>query len=362
MFDKNYDLWYYVIDIITYLLSTMSNIYKIAEIVGVSPATVSRALSNKGYVSVATKEKILKVAKELNYVPNSVARSLRSKRTLTLGVLIPNLDNPFYSSYVRGIQDVAELNNFIVAIFNTDRKVEKELSYLRIVDERKLEGVIVGREGWSEEGNEFLNYLVKKGIIVITIGHRIKNVDEVYVDTESGAYQATSYLLKLGYSRIAYIGAPLSRNIGIGRLKGYKKALLEWGIIPDESLIVEGDLTEVCGYNIIKDLWTKPLKPDGVLAANDLVAIGVILGARELDIKIPEELGIIGFDNIRESALIIPSLTTVSQPAYEIGRVACEMFINRRNNPNLPLQSITLLPRLVIRDSTKNIEIKMKGG
>jgi len=272
------------------------------------------------------------------------------------------LENPFYPSYVRGIQDVAESNGFIVAIFNTDSKGEKELSYLKIIDERRLEGIIVGREGWSEEGNRFLSYLSKKGVVVVTIGHRIDNVDEVHVDTENGAYQATSYLLSLGYSRIAYIGAPLSKNVGIGRLRGYKKALLEWGIIPDESLIIEGDLTEACGYNIIKDLWNRPSKSDAVLAVNDVVAIGVILGARELNIRIPEELGIVGFDNIRESALIIPSLTTVSQPAYEMGRIACEMFIKRRDNPNLPVQSITLLPRLVIRDSTRNMEIKKKGG
>lgn len=325
---------------------------------GVSPATVSRALNNKGYIRSTTKEKILRVAKELNYVPNSVARNLRTKKTLTIGVLVPNLDNPFYSSYVRGIQDVAESNNFIVAIFNTDNKGEKELSYLKIIEERRLEGVIVGREGWSEEGNRFLSYLSKKGIIVVTIGHRIDNVDEVHVDTEIGAYQATSYLLKLGYSKIAYIGAPLSKNVGRGRLTGYKRALLEWGIIPDENLIIEGDLTEACGFNIIRDLWNRPSKPDAILAVNDIVAIGAILGARELKIRIPEELGIIGFDNIRESALVMPSLTTVAQPAYEMGRLACEMFIKRRDNPDLPVQSITLLPRLVIRDSTKSIKFE----
>jgi LacI family transcriptional regulator len=171
-----------------------------------------------------------------------------------------------------------------------------------------------------------------------------------------GAYQGTSYLLKLGYSKIAYIGAPLSKGIGRGRLEGYKRALLEWGITPDEGLIIEGDLTEACGYNIIRDLWNRSSKPDAILAVNDIVAIGAILGARELGIRIPEELGVVGFDNIRESALVMPSLTTVAQPAYEIGRLACEMFIRRRDNPDLPVQSITLLPRLVIRDSTKSIK------
>lgn len=332
----------------------MSNIYKIAEIVGVSPATVSRALSNKGYVSIATKEKILKVARELNYIPNSVARNLRKRRTLTLGVLIPNLENPFYPSFVRGIQDLAEENNFIVAIFNTDSRGDKELYYLRIIEERQFEGVIVGREGWSLDGNKYLEYLKKKGIVVVSIGNRIESVDRVLVDTESGAYQATLHLLRSGYTKIAFIGAPLSKNIGIGRLRGYKKALLEWGIVPKEEYIVEGDLTETSGYTITRNLLNLVNRPDAILAVNDIVAIGSILAARELNVKIPDELGIVGFDNIRESALIIPSLTTVSQPSYEIGKYACEMFIRRRSNPELPLQSITLLPRLVIRESTRN--------
>lgn len=338
----------------------MSSIYKIAEIVGVSTATVSRALNNKGYVKKATKERIIKVAKELNYIPNSIARNLRTKRTLTLGVLIPNLKNPFYPSFVRGIQDFAEINNYIVAIFNTDSKGEKELYYLRIIEERQFEGVIVGKEGWSEEGNRYLNYLIKRGTVVISIGHRLENTDKVLVDTELGAYNATLHLLRSGYTRIAFIGAPLSKNIGLGRLRGYKKALIEWGLIPDMNLIIEGDLTESCGYHITKNILTSSYKPDAILCVNDIVAIGSILATRELGVKVPEELGIIGFDNIRESSLVIPSLTTVAQPSYEMGKIACEFFINRRNNPNLPIQSITLSPRLVIRESTRRII--EKGG
>ena len=333
----------------------MSSIYEIAEIVGVSPATVSRALNNKGYINKATKEKILKVAKELNYVPNSVAKNLIMKKTLTLGVLIPNIENPFYPTYVRGIQDIAEANNFIVAIFNTDSKGEKELYYLRIIEERQFEGIIVGREGWSKEGDKYLNHLSKKGVIIISIGHRIEGVDRVLVDTEQGAYLAALYLLRSGYHRIAFIGAPLSKNIGSGRLRGYKRALEEWGVTIDTDLVVEGDLTENCGYNITKNLLSLLNRPDAILAVNDVVAIGSILAAKELKITVPEDLGIVGFDNIRESALVIPSLTTVAQPSYEMGKIACEFFMNRRNNPNLPLQSITLQPKLIIRESTRNL-------
>ncbi len=341
----------------------MTTIYEVAKKARTTSGTVSRALNNKGYVAEETKRKIERVAKRLNYTPHFLARSLRTKKTDIIAVIIPNIANPIYPEIIRGIQDKAHELGYQVLISNSDALPEREIELLTIFSQKRVDGIFLGTGEGAENKKirEKIKKLSEAGIKLV-VGGFIKDklpTDSLSIDNFQGAYEVTKHLLNLGHNKIGFISGPKNARVAQERQKGYRAALLNHNILYHDGLVAYGNFQQESGYTLGKDFLQREKAPSAIFAANDVMAIGVILAAEELGRRIPEEVAIAGFDDITWASIIRPRLTTVSQPKYEVGSLAAEMLIQRINEENnRTFQRIILKPKVVIRESTLNQEKK----
>lgn len=329
----------------------MSTIYDVAKEAGVAPSTVSYVLNNTKNVKKATRQKVLDAVKKLNYTPNHIARSLKTKTTSTIGIVIPDISNPFFSELTRGIEDIANQYDYTVIICNTDENQKKEKKYLNTLISKGIDGLIfVGTGKYKiKKGKDLPTVLVDR---YVDIGFR--NYGYVAFDNIEGSYIATSYLVQKGFKEITLLLGPIYLNTYMDRLKGYKKALLENKIDFNKTLIhvvSEQHISIEGGFNKVKELIKESKITDAIFATNDLMAIGAIKALQENNIRVPEDIKVIGFDDIYPSALITPSLTTISQPTYKMGQKAMKMLYGIISGSNLENKVITLKPKLAIRES-----------
>jgi len=325
----------------------------IAREAGVAKSTVSKVLSGVASVSQNTRERVLEVARRLNYHPSVVAQSLKSKKTRAIGLVLPNIMNPFFLYILKGVEDAAIENGYIVVFCESDNKKNKESLYFQIFEERWVDGVIFsGVEDDSEE-EKYIKSLHEKGIPVVLIDREIEGyfTNAVLIDNKGAAFTATTYLLELGHRRIASIVGPQNIKIFVKRLEGYKVALSKYGVDFDPRMVVEGDLSVESGAAAIQKLMAEGLRFTAVFASNDLMAIGAMKELQRIGIKIPRDISIVGFDDIPLAALVTPSLTTVSQPAYEMGMEAVNL-IKKNIESGKAIESKIILPtKLVVRES-----------
>lgn len=329
-----------------------ASIKDVAKEAGVSIATVSRVLNDVDVVNEETKKKVREAIKKLEYRPNIIARSLKTQRTRTIGIIVPDISSQFYPEIVRGAEDVSNIYNYNVILCNTDLDHEKEIEYLRVLREKMVDGVIYMSNCLEDDILKILNDLSLPTVLVETRG-KDYGFPSVTIDNEKAGYDATEFLIKKGNKKIAYIGVnPNTANASGLRVHGYKKALEDNGLKYDETLVQFGGLKAADGRDGMEAIIHKT-KIDAVFCASDEIAMGVINTLRENDIKVPEDVDVIGFDNIYAASIYYPKLTTVEQPMYDMGSVGMRMLIKVINKAELDEEHIVLDYKIIERDTCK---------
>lgn len=329
-----------------------ASIKDVAKEAGVSIATVSRVLNDIDVVNEETKEKVLVAIKKLGYRPNIVARSLKTQKTSTIGIIIPDISSQFYPEIVRGAEDVANIYDYNIILCNTDLDIEKEMEYLKVLKEKMVDGVLYMSNSLQKDIIDLIRELEIPTVLTETIDEE-KSFPSVTVDNLKAAYEATKYLIEKGNKKIAYVG-PNDNNVNATslRYKGYKKALLEMNLEVNQSLISFSGIKAKDGYAAMEKIIDNS-SIDGIFCASDEIAMGVINLLRDKGIRVPEDIDVIGFDNIYSSSIFYPKLTTISQPMYDMGSVGMRMLIKIINKQPLGKEHYVLNHKLIERDSCK---------
>lgn len=330
-------------------MSTIINITDVALKAGVSIATVSRVLNNSDHkVNPATRQKVLGVIKELDYRPNALAKGLLMKKTMTVGIIIPDISNSYYAEIVRGIQDMADQSGYAIILLNTDRNQDRIIKHIYFLREKAADGIIFS--GGVIHAEKVLSSLKELRERVVVIGRHQVDFSAVVIDDKGGAAKATQHLIELGHRRIGFIGGPDKSNSARDRLSGYKSALTQSRYPIKTNLIRKGDFTPRSGYLAAKELIQRE-RPTAIFAANDQMALGAIRAIKEQNLKVPDDLSVVGFDDIPVSSYFDPPLTTVEIPKYHIGAVAMEMLMNLISKKNAE-KLRWFHTQLLIRNST----------
>jgi LacI family transcriptional regulator len=330
-------------------IDPMSNIIDVALKAKVSIATVSRVVNNSSHkVNSTTRKNVLKVIRELDYRPNALAKGLLMKKTMTIGIIIPDVSNPYYAEIVRGIQDMADRFGYAIILLNTDRNQDRIIKHIYFLREKSADRIIFS--GGIIHGEKVLSSLKELRQRVVVIGRHKVDFPAVVIDNMGGATKATQHLIGLNHKRIGFIGGPDKSTSASDRLSGYKNALIQSSCPIDKNLIKKGDLTPRSGYLFAKELIQKE-QFTAFFAANDQMAFGAIRAAKEFGLKVPNDLSVVGFDNIPFSSYFDPSLTTVEFPMYHIGAAAMEMLVNVISGENSE-KLRWFDTKLLIRDST----------
>lgn len=328
-----------------------ASIKDVAKEAGVSIATVSRVLNNIDIVNEDTKKKVVEAIEKLGYRPNIVARSLKTQRTKTIGIIIPDISNHFYPEVVRGAEDVANIYGYNIMLCNTDLDPVKETEYLQVLREKMVDGVLYMSNSLEKNILETAHSLHIPIVLVETTDEE-GALPSVTIDNEKAAYDAVCHLIEKGYKNIGFIGMYEDAvNAAAYRYAGYKRALKEHELVEDPSLVFLGGLKASDGYEI--GFKMNKIKADAVFCASDELAMGFINGLRENGVNVPEDLGVMGFDNIYASFIFYPKLTTVDQPMYDMGSVGMRMLIKVINNQELEEKHYVLPHGIVDRNSTK---------
>lgn len=329
----------------------MTTIYDIAKVVGVSPATVSRALSGSDRVKEETRRRIMEVAEKLNYTPNYLARSLKKKKTDTIALIISDVTNPFFTNLARGVEDTASRYGFNTIFCNTDEDPEKEKAYIDLMLKKMVDGLVVSSCG----SGKTLVALREKGVPVVLVDRKIGRFpwDCVVGDSEGGAYLLVRHLLEVHNCReIAMFAGPLQISTSVERVEGYKRALSEFGIPFRPDLLLVGQYKEDFGYQMTKRFLEKKALPQAVFAGNNFIAMGVVRAAREAGVRIPENLALVTFDDLELASILVPFFTVARQPAYTMGSLATQFLLERIGGEKIrERREVVLKPEIIIRHS-----------
>lgn len=339
----------------------MATISDVARAAGVSPATVSRVF-NGGRVTAERSERVRKAAAELGFSPNRVARSLRTQRASVIGLLIPDIGNPFFTALARGVEDAAQRTSLSVVLCNTDEDVEKERRYIDVALGEQMAGVIVAA---ASRRHTDLSPLTGRGMPVVAVDRRPRAapVDAVMVDDQHGGEEATAHLLESGYRRIACVTGPAGASTSEDRLAGYRAALRDAGVTDDwiRAHTRHADFRVDGGRAAMEDLLAMAPAPDAVFVANNLMTVGALQALREAGIE-PPGFGILSFGDVPWASLVRPSLTTVRLPAYDLGVSAAGLLQERLAGSQKPLQTVVLRTSLHPRASTGGPVPAADGG
>ncbi|MDR7484425.1 MAG: LacI family DNA-binding transcriptional regulator [Armatimonadota bacterium] len=328
-----------------------ATIREVARAAGVSVATVSRVVSGSAHrVSDPTRHRVLAAVARLGYHPNLVARGLKKRVTGTIGLIVPDISNPFFPAIARGIEDVASRAGLAVLLCNTYEDLAKERTYLGVLRKRMVDGLIFATVG-ANTGH--LRMLRRQGVPVVLVARAPDGVemDAVLVDNRRGAREATEHLLRLGHRRIAFIGGPATLPVARERLAGYCDALQAVGIPVDPARIGHGDFHADGGAAVVAALLRRGAAFTAVVAANDLMAIGAMRELRRWGRRLPDDVAVVGFDDITFASLVDPRLTTVAQPKYRMGCLAMERMLELLGGADRTPRRLVLEPRLIVRDS-----------
>ena len=327
----------------------MITMKEIAKQAGVSSATVSKILNgNDKYISELTRKRVMRIVKENNYIPNAVAKGLKVKRTSTIGFILPDISNPFFPEIARGIEDTAENYGFAVTFCDTDNDPKRELMSFNLLKSKMVDGIIFTR---ILNDSNFDSYLADKLPIVIVdrkIEIKGRKFGKIMVDTRSAVQDTTKLLIDKGCKQIAFIGA--KNDYGDARYDGYIDALAEIGQKPEKVLCYLDDYTVECGREGVKTIFGC-FRADGLICGNDLIAVGAIDSLRGMGLNVPRDVKVTGIDDIYFSRYLSPPLTTVRQPAYEMGSAAVHMLIQNILYGQ-PLHTKKLEYEIIQREST----------
>lgn len=323
----------------------------VAEQAGVSVTTVSHVINETRPVSDELRVRVVSAMEQLRYKPNRLARSLRQGRTYTIGMIVPDSTNPFFAEIARGIEDTTFGYRYSLILCNSDGDLEKELFYINHLAEKQVDGILFIAAGVS---TDHIGMLLRRQIPVVVVDRNLSDVavDAVLTDNRGGGYLATKYLVELGHRRIACITGPSDVTPSAERVAGYRQALQEAGIPADEELVIRGNFDYESGYAAAETLLSLSPRPTAIFACNDLMAVGVLSAANRHGLRIPDDLSVIGFDDVRLASFTVPLLTTVGQPKHEIGVLAATWLLERIEQPDQPPRKRMLDVSLKVRQTT----------
>ena len=327
----------------------MAHIKEVAEKAGVSISTVSRAISGKVLVDPETKKRVFQAVQELNYQPNALAKGLKEGSSKTIGLVIPNIRNLIFPAAIKGITDVAKANGYTVVLCNTDDDPETEKFYTENLRQRLVDGLIFSTA--TRESAPYIMNLKQTGYpVVLFLRGLPEAIDAVVVDNLKGGYDATRFLIQRGYRKIALINGTLSLELYRKRYSGYRAALAIAGIPFDPELVIHETTGWEDGYRAFKEIRQRGCNPDAIFATSDPKALGVIKALKEMNLRVPQDVAVMGYDNLELSELMDPPLTTMAQPFYEAGVKAAQRLVKLIHNkqglqPELKLLEAELLVR-----------------
>ena len=334
------------------------NINDIAKLAGVSKGTVSRVINNKPEgMSEQTRSKINKIIEEVGFVPNSMARSIAISETKIIGVIVQDVQNPFFSQIIRGVEDYALEKGYTVFLCNSDSDIIKEQNYLYSLLEKRADGIILNTSG--DLNSERLVGLLRTSKLPIVLMDRKTNDFQdypgVYINNEQAAYDGVTYLIKNGNKNIVYLGGELTVYSAQERFKGYRRAMEAAGLEVFTNDISYGEYSIESGYERTCWLIENKVKIDAIFAGADIIAIGALKAAKKYKILVPEQMEVLGFDNISFCEIVTPTLSTVGQPIYKLGLKAAEMLIDSIGDRDRIFEDVYLPTELIIRESTREI-------
>jgi LacI family transcriptional regulator len=329
----------------------MVNIADVAKLAGVSTATVSRVINNNAPVADATRRRVDSAIDELGYESNNLGRNMRVKHLQLVGLVVSDVENPFFTSVTRGIEDQAHLAGFGTILCNSDENVEKESQYLATLRAERVPGVIVAPVG---PRHRYLERYAGPGLGMVTIGRRVQGLkaDLVATDNALGGESAAAHLsVQHGYDSVGLVGGPPGLASAEERSRAFLTTITQLGVQCSEEWIEAGDMREESGYESTSRILSASQVPRAVFVVNNLMTLGSLRAAREHGLKVPDDLAIIGFDDVPWAPYLDPPLTVISQPTQEIGREAAKMLFDRLDDPARPAEERRLAPTLLIRRS-----------
>jgi LacI family transcriptional regulator len=316
----------------------------------VSTATVSHVINETRFVSEELRAKVCQAMRELDYRPNAIARSLRRKKTHNIGMIIPDISYPFLAEVAKGVEDIGFELGYNAILCDSNGDLEQEASCIELFQEKRVDGIVFVAAG---ESADHVQSLIEQGMPVILVDRDLTEieVDTVIADNVESGYQATEHLIESGYRRIGCITGPRKLGVSNKRVDGYRQALERHGLPMCDEFLVHGDFRCRGGYEAMKELLAFDKPPTAVFACNDLMAMGAICAASERRLRMPQDVAIIGCDDIALASFTNPSLTTIAQPKYEMGAMAVKMLVERIEDRNKSPTKQILPIELVIRDS-----------
>jgi len=327
----------------------------VAQLANVSRATVSYVVNNlhNNQVSDETRKRVLQAIETLGYQPDAMAQSLRLGTTNTIGLLIPDMDNPHYWHIAKGVEKETQSEDYDLLLISASLDPHRELHGVRALSRRRVDGLILILSFVDPQGSEVRQLLKQKKPLVVTNARVPEpDVDSVVINDLDGTLEAMNHLIALGHRRIGFVYGVAHQGLGSQRLEGYQQALRQIGQEADKSLIINCGTTLQDGYEGAKHLLNQSPRPTALMVINDLLAMGALRAAADLGLRVPQDVSISSFDDINLALFTNPRLTTVSVNASALGQSAARMIFNRLYDPHLPMQSVHIESRLIIRDST----------
>lgn len=345
----------YALLTISHIIMPMSRrrvtIDDVADLAGVSYQTVSRVINNRPDVREATRQRVQEIIDQTGYRPSHIARSLATSRTATIGLVVPDISNPFFAVIARGAEQVAMERGYTILLSSTSEDVSREIEVLHMLDERYVDGVIVC--GFREE-DELLQEALSNFNAVVLVNRRLEgeSLPVVLVDDALGGYLVTRHLLQQGHEAVGFLAGPANSYSGAGRLRGYKRAIVEAGIGPEKGWVKHCKPTVYHGQQAARELLETHRELSALFCYNDLVALGALKGCIALGFAVPADVAIAGFDDIMLAGVVSPPLTSCHVPREEMGRLAASMLLNCIDEKENNCTEIVVEPELVVRSST----------
>ncbi len=331
----------------------MATIHDVAKRAGVAPITVSRVINNSGYFSQATRERVEAAIAELGYVPNRLARSLRSKRTNTLALVLTDITNPFFTTLARGVEDTASDAGFTVIFCNTDESETEEQKYIRVLLQQQVDGILLVPACSTSDSIALIR---RQGTPVVVLDRRMSSsieVDVVRCDSEDGAYRLSKLLLELGHRQIAVLSGPKSVSTAEDRVAGYRRAMIEAGINDQTNLVYHGAYTQASGYDMAQQALAVNPRPTAIFAANNFIAIGALKAVQDCGWRVPDDVAMVSFDDLPSTLVFQPFFTVAAQPAYEMAKRATQLLLARLvGEAPKRCQDVILPVQVIVRESS----------
>ncbi len=332
--------------------SNIITLKEVATALGVSTMTVSRAINNRPNVDDTTKRQILDMAKKMGYTPNHVAKSLVSSRTYTIGVVIPEISHSFFPDVVHGIEEVTKQKKYQIFLTNTSENYETERQTVDALRSKRVDGILVS-SSLTIDDTSYYQMIVNSGLPLVFFDRCIHGIGAscIGVNDRLASTLITEHLIRHGYPSIGFLNGSTGVSIGKARYEGFKDAMRTHGLTWNEQWVVEYGFNEKSGFEAMNHVLSLSEYPRAIVAVNDPVAIGAMKAIQQAGLSIPEDIAIVGFTNDIRAELLTPSLTTVHQPAHEIGKLAAAKLIRTIENPNEPVESLEIDTSIVVRRS-----------